>query len=133
MIEVSAEAAKLAIPEYEYHVTDKFSSGSTDMGDLCCVMPVVHPYAGGTQGRSHGNNYEVVDPVAACVGSAKLQLGMLLLLLKDEGKRAKQIVADYKPLFASKEAYLEFMDSLNKEGDRIVYNEDETVAKVDLR
>ena len=133
LIEVSAEAAKLAIPEYEYHVTDKFSSGSTDMGDLCCVMPVVHPYAGGTQGRSHGNNYEVVDPVAACVGSAKLQLGMLLLLLKDEGKRAKQIVADYKPLFASKEAYLEFMDSLNKEGNRIVYNEDETVAKVDPR
>ena len=57
----------------------------------------------------------------------------MLLLLEDEGKRAKEIVADYKPLFASKEAYLEFMDSLNKEGDRIVYNEDETVAKVDLR
>ena len=133
LMELSAEAAKLAIPEYEYHVSDKFSSGSTDMGDLCCVMPVVQPYAGGAQGRSHGNNYEIVDPVAACVGSAKLQLSMLLLLLQDEGKRAKEIIADYKPLFDSKEAYLAYMDSLNSSGDRIVYNEDETVAQVNLK
>ena len=133
LIALSAEAAKLAIPEYEYHVSDTFSSGSTDMGDLCCVMPVVHPYAGGAQGRSHGNNYEIVDPVAACVGSAKLQLSMLLLLLQDEGKRAKEIIADYKPLFDSKEAYLAYMDSLNSSGDRIVYNEDETVAQVNLK
>ena len=103
------------------------------MGDLCCVMPVVQPYAGGAQGRSHGNNYEIVDPVAACVGSAKLQLSMLLLLLQDEGKRAKEIIADYKPLFDSKEAYLAYMDSLNSSGDRIVYNEDETVAQVNLK
>lgn len=133
LIKLSAEAAKLAIPEYEFHISDKFSSGSTDMGDLCCVMPVVHPYAGGAQGRSHGNNYEIVDPVAACVGSAKLQLGMLLLLLEDDAKRAKQIIAEYKPMFDSKEAYLAYMDSLNASGDRIVYNEDETVAEINLK
>ena len=132
LIQISAEAAKIAIPEYEYHVYDKFSSGSTDMGDLCCIMPVVHPYAGGTQGRSHGNNYEVIDPVAACVGSAKLQLGMLLILLSNDAERAKKVIAEYKPLFASKDAYLEFMDSLYKEGDRIVYNADESVAQVNL-
>ncbi|MBQ5865223.1 MAG: amidohydrolase [Oscillospiraceae bacterium] len=132
LVKLSAEAAELAIPEYEYHVSDKVSSGSTDMGDLCCVMPVVHPYAGGAEGRSHGNNYEIVDPVACCVGSAKLQMGMLLLLLENDAQRAKQVIAEYKPLFASKEAYLEYMDSLNKDGDRIVYNEDETVAKINL-
>ena len=132
LVKLSAEAAQLAIPEYEYHVSDKISSGSTDMGDLCCVMPVVHPYAGGAEGRSHGNNYEIVDPVAACVGSAKLQMGMLLLLLENDAQRAKKVIAEYKPLFASKEAYLQYMDSLNKEGDRIVYNEDETVAQINL-
>lgn len=133
LMELSAEAAKLAIPEYEYHISDKVSSGSTDMGDLCCVMPVVQPYAGGAQGRSHGNNYEIVDPIAACLGSAKLQLGMLLLLLSDDAKRAKQIIAEYKPMFDSKEAYLAYMDSLNASGDRIVYNEDETVAEINLK
>jgi len=133
LMELSAEAAKLAIPEYEYHISDKVSSGSTDMGDLCCVMPVVQPYAGGAQGRSHGNNYEIVDPIAACLGSAKLQLGMLLLLLSDDAKRAKQIIAEYNPMFDSKEAYLAYMDSLNASGDRIVYNEDETVAEINLK
>jgi len=133
LMELSAEAAKLAIPEYEYHISDKVSSGSTDMGDLCCVMPVVQPYAGGAQGRSHGNNYEIVDPIAACLGSAKLQLGMLLLLLSDDAKRARQIIAEYKPMFDSKEAYLAYMDSLNASGDRIMYNEDETVAEINLK
>ena len=133
LMKLSAEAAKLAIPEYEFQISDKFSSGSTDMGDLCCVMPVVHPYAGGAQGRSHGNNYEIVDPVAACLGSAKLQLGMLLLLLADDAKRAKQIIAEYKPMFDSKEAYLAYMDSLNASGDRIVYNADETAAEINLK
>jgi len=132
LMEISAEAAKLAIPEYDYQICDKFSSGSTDMGDLCCVMPVVQPYAGGAQGRSHGNNYEIVDPVAACIGSAKLQLGMLLILLSNGAERAKQVIAEYKPLFDSKEAYLKYMDDLNKDGDRIVYNDDETVAQVKL-
>ena len=133
LLKLSEEAAKLAIPEYEYHISDYVSSGSTDMGDLCCVMPVVQPYAGGAQGRSHGNNYEIVDPVAACVGSAKLQMGMLLLLLSDDGKRAKQIIENYKPLFDSKEAYLAYMDNLNSSGDRIVYNDDETVAQINLK
>ena len=132
LVKLSADAAKLAIPEYEYHISGNVSSGSTDMGDLCCVMPVVQPYAGGAEGRSHGNNYEIVDPVACCVGSAKLQMGMLLLLLENDAQQAKKVIAEYKPLFASKEAYLEYMDSLNKEGDRIVYNEDETVAKINL-
>ena len=57
---------------------------------------------------------------------------MLLLLLENDAQRAKKVIAEYKPLFASKEAYLEYMDSLNKEGNRIVYNEDETVAKINL-
>jgi len=122
MIQVAAEAVQLAIPEHEFTVRETIESGSTDMGDLSCIMPVVHPYAGGAQGLSHGNNYEIVDPVAACVDSAKMQLGMLWLLLSDDAKRAKQVIAEYKPLFASKEAYLAYMDALNDSGDRIQYD-----------
>lgn len=132
LVKLSAEAAKLAIPEYEYHLSDNVCSGSTDMGDLCCVMPVVQPFAGGAVGRSHGNNYEIVDPIAACVGSAKLQMGMLLLLLENDAQYAKQVIAEYKPLFDSKEAYLNYVDGLNKAGDRIVYTADETVAQINL-
>ncbi len=129
--QVAKEAAGLAIPEYEFTLGTKISSGSTDMGDLCCVMPVLHPNAGGAAGKSHGNDYQIVDPEAACVGSAKMQLAMLLLLLADDAKRAKEIIENYEAPFASAAEYLAFMDNLNKTGDRITYCEDGT-AKVDL-
>ena len=63
--------------------------------------------------------------------SAKWQLGMLLLLLENNGTRARQIIDEYKPQFASKDDYLAYMDSLNCSGDRIVYRED-GVAEVKI-
>ncbi|MBR4288794.1 MAG: amidohydrolase, partial [Clostridia bacterium] len=83
LMQLTAEAAALAIPEYEFKLTDHFGSGSTDMGDLSCVMPVIHPHSAGAKGRSHGSDYQIADPIAACVASAKLQLGMLYLLLSE--------------------------------------------------
>ncbi len=129
--EITSEAARLAIPEYEFKLTDRFGSGSTDMGDLSCVMPVVHPHAAGITGRGHGSDYYIVDPIAACVGSAKLQITMLYLLLSDNAARAKKVIEEYKPMFPSKKAYLEFMDGLATSGDRIKY-EDENTAKITL-
>ena len=131
LIQVTKEAVELAIPQYPFHIYDEIIPSSTDMGDLSCIMPVVHPYAGGSVGTSHGNDYYIRDPEAACVSSAKMQLAMLLILLSEQGKRAYKIIREYKPLFASKEAYLAFMDELNTTGDRIDYS-DPKVAKVRL-
>ncbi|MBQ8309949.1 MAG: amidohydrolase [Clostridia bacterium] len=126
MQQIAKEAASIAIPDYEFHVSDHMGTGSTDMGDLCSVMPVIHPYAGGAEGKSHGNNYRIVDANTACVDNAKWQLTMLRLLLENDAVRAKKILADFKPPFASKKEYLDFIDSLNDEGDRITYREDGT-------
>ena len=81
-------------------------------------------YAGGARGKAHGNDYEIYDPQAACVDSAKWQLAMLKLLLQDNAVRAKKIIQEYKPLFPSKEAFLSFQDSLECSGDRILYHDD---------
>ena len=99
-------------------------SGSTDMGDLSCIMPVVHPYAPGAVGKGHGNDYYIENPELACVGCAKWQLAMVSLLMGNGAERAQKIVDEYQPQFASKEEYLAYMDSLNAEGDRITYSED---------
>ncbi len=123
MLQVAKEAAELVMPDCEFVIDESFGTGSTDMGDLSCIMPVVHPYCGGARGEGHGNNYEIYDPEAACVTNAKWQLTMLLLLLKNGGERAKKIVQEFKPRFASKEEFLAYQDSLNKEGDKIVYLE----------
>ena len=130
MIALAIDALKIALPDEEFVFNDVISSGSTDMGDLSCIMPIIHPYAAGSTGKSHGNDYYVIDPERACVNSAKWQLAMLLLLLQNGGERAKQIVKDYKPVFKSKEEYLEYCDSLCSSGNRIEYSEKE--AKIRL-
>ena len=94
------------------------------MGDLSSFMPVVHPYAGGACGNAHGNDYRICDPELACVGSAKWQLAMLLLLLGKNAERAKKIVEDFEPTFPSAEAFLAYQDSLNRSGERITYRDD---------
>ncbi len=126
---VARDAAKLVDPALDLPVDTPWSTGCTDMGDLCCIMPVVHSYAAGAMGTSHGNDYYIVDPVVACIKSAKWQIAMLRLLLENGAVRAKQIIADFKPQFASAKEFLAYQDSLNDEGDRITY----TDGKAEIR
>jgi len=130
MIALTLEAAQISIPEYEMKEGNRFGSGSTDMGDLSCIMPVIHPYSGGASGTSHGNDFYIVDPEAACVASAKLQLSMLALLLGDGAERAKKIAEEYTPPFASAADYLAYVDSLNRTGDRIIYSDSAAQIKL---
>ncbi|MBR6569363.1 MAG: M20/M25/M40 family metallo-hydrolase, partial [Clostridia bacterium] len=124
MMNIAKEAAEAVMPERPFWMSDGIGSGSTDMGDLSCIMPVVHPYMPGAKGKGHGNDYYIEDPELACVTCAKWQLAMLWLLLSDGASRAEKIVTEYKPLFESKESYLAYMDSLNSSGDRIEYGQD---------
>ncbi len=124
MMALAKEAADRIIPEHGCTVEHTVVSGSTDMGDLSGIMPVVQPYCGGAAGIPHGNNYAIDDPERACVDSAKWQLGMVRLLLENGAERAKEIMKDYQPLFPSKEAYLAYVDGLCRSGDRICYRED---------
>lgn len=130
MKKVSAEAMKLIDPDADLPLDTPWSTGSTDMGDLSCIMPVVHPYAAGAKGTSHGNDYYIVDPEAACVKNAKWQIVMLTLLLQNGGERAKKIVSEYKPLFPSAKEFLAYQDSLNDSGNRIEYKDGEAVIRL---
>lgn len=102
---------------------DVLTSGSTDMGDLACVMPIIHGYAPGAVGKGHGDDYYIADIDKACVGSARVQVELLYALLKDNAARAKEILEGYEPPFASKKEYFEYLDRFDREGDRIDYRE----------
>lgn len=105
-----------------------WGTGCSDMGDICSVMPALHPNAGGAAGTGHGVDFRIEDPEAACVDSAKLQLAALRLLLENDAQRARQIVADYKPFFDSMEAYFAYIDSLYMEKQAVSYDENGTVT-----
>ena len=104
-------------------VTEAVGSGCTDMGDLSTLMPVIHPYACGAKGLSHGSDYFIDNPYSACVLSAKWQLEMLFILLSEDGNRAKQIVANFEPMFKNKQEYFDYIDSFERQGDRIEYKD----------
>ncbi|MBQ2765619.1 MAG: amidohydrolase [Clostridia bacterium] len=130
MIELCKEALEEAVPGTPLNISTEFRTGSTDMGDLSCIMPVVHPFAPGASGTSHGSDYSISDPQTACVTNAKWQLAMIKLLLENGAARAKKIIAEFKPRFASAKKYLAYVDSFDSSGDRIEYNDDGTASVI---
>lgn len=130
LIEIAQTAAKEVLPDKTFAHSEKPWSASTDMGDLSCVMPSVHVFAGGATGTPHGKDYQIEDPVSACVDSAKLQLAIIDILLRDNGREAKRVIEEFKPQFDGKDAYFEYVDSISSSGDRIEYTE--SGAKVKL-
>jgi len=131
MITLSKDAAELIFPERPFSCDyTTIRTGSTDMGDISMVMPAVHPYMPGAKGNSHSNHYIIEDPYMACVDSAKWQVGMLYLLLKDNAERAKKIKAEFKAPFASIDEFIKYIDTFEMSGERITYNEDGTASVI---
>ena len=130
MTDIAEEALKLVLPDQEMLRYRVRSTGSTDMGDLSQIMPVIHPVCPGAEGISHGSDYEIVDPVKACVDNAKWQLAILFLLLENGAERAKKVIAEYKAPFASAKDYLDYVDTICSSGDRIEYTEGGATVRI---
>jgi amidohydrolase len=82
-------------------------SGSTDMGDLSQVMPVLHPYMGGARGPGHSADFAIVDPHLGYVQPAKALAAMAVDLLADGAAGARQVLASARPPM-TREGYLAF-------------------------
>ena len=121
LLDVAEEAA--AAVEMPFIRHQEISTGSTDMGDISQVMPAIHPYAAGAAGTGHGSDYRIADGERACVTSAKWQVAMLDLLLRDDAARARDILANFTPAFPSVRAYLDYIDGFACSGNRIAYGD----------
>ncbi|HEY2995128.1 MAG TPA: amidohydrolase [Methylomirabilota bacterium] len=88
-------------------------TGSTDMGDLSMVMPVLHPYMGGATGSGHGADYQIVDQTLAYLGTAKGLAGMVIDLMADGATGAREVLKNAKPPM-TREQYLTFQRGLAK-------------------
>ncbi len=92
----------------------RHGGGSTDVGDVQHLMPVVTFHTGGVKGGLHQVNFDVVDEEEAYVLTAKLFALSAYHLLRDGAKVAKEEVIKYQPKFRNKEEYVEFMDQFNR-------------------
>lgn len=107
--ELMVANAKEAYPQVIIKDAGHFSA-STDMGDVSHLMPVIHPFIGGTEGLLHTAGFKVVDFEAAVILPAKAFAMMIIDLLDNEAAEAKEILANYKPLL-TKEEYIAKLES----------------------
>ena len=106
------EAALSAAPGRTVKRADprSHSGGSTDVGDVEHIQPVLTFNTGGARGGAHTNTYEIYDEELAYVVTAKIFALTAYKLLKDGAAEAKKVKEEYKPKF-TKEEYIAFMDS----------------------
>ena len=89
-------------------------TGSTDMGDVSHLMPVIHPYVGGATGLGHGADYVVQDYGLAVITAAKALAATVVDLLADGATLAGQRISGHKAAMTKSE-YLRFMRGLASE------------------
>ena len=127
MLHMAGEAMKLFFDEVRIN-PDACTTGCTDMGDISCVIPSTQFHIPGAGGKSHGEDYCIADPESAAVTAAKVQLVLLAMLLSDDAAAAKKVLAEHKPVFASKEEYFRTMDSMFLDCQAVTYAENGDVT-----
>lgn len=82
-------------------------TGSTDMGDIAHLMPVVHPYVSCATGKTHGADFRIAEPEHAYLTPAKLLAMTAIDLLWDDAAPARKIIAEFEPAM-TRDQYLAF-------------------------
>ena len=87
------------------------STGSTDMGDISCIMPTSSIGMGGVTGQGHGRTYKFVDKELEFVVPAKVLALTCIDLLYDNAVKAKEIIKNFEVAIDPNE-YTKFMYKL---------------------
>lgn len=85
--------AKLFLPdeEIEYH---KNMTGSTDMGDLSGIIPVIQPTIGGFDGALHSKDFKITDEEFVYITASKILALTVWDLVKDDAKILHRIKSE---------------------------------------
>lgn len=71
-------------------------TGSTDMGDLSKIMPVIQPTMGGFNGALQSKDFKIADKEAVYISAAKILACTAYDLLKNGAKNARMIKENFK-------------------------------------
>lgn len=105
---VMEEAAKSVMGE-DCLVFGSEITGSTDMGDLSCIMPVIHPSVGGFCGKLHSNDFAVANEYTAYVKSAQLLALTAAMLLENGAEKARSVKESFAAKM-TKSAYINYLE-----------------------
>jgi amidohydrolase len=92
------------------HAPTRNRGGSTDMGDLSQIMPVIHPYTTAATGGGHGADYIIQDYMQAVIQPAKAMAMTVIDLLTGDAEKAREVLAT-SPAPLNKKQYLALQDA----------------------
>jgi len=92
------------------HSNERTRGGSTDMGDLGQIMPVIHPYTGGYSGTGHGDDYQVIDYEQAVIRPAKAMANTVIDLLANGAATAHEVM-EKSPAKMTKQQYVDIQNA----------------------
>ena len=100
-----SDAVHTLHPEASVCVSHPFTYGSTDIGDLCAIMPVLQGTCPGAQGGGHTVSFHIINDEKAFIENCKMNALMVIDLLYGDAEKGRAIasakshcmsVADYK-------------------------------------
>ena len=94
--------------ENEKIYEDRDIIGSTDIGDLSHLLPVIQPSSGGFDGALHSTEFHVSDENAAYILPAKIMAVTAVRLLENGAKLGKKIKEEFTPIM-TKEEYINLL------------------------
>lgn len=101
----AANAAEFTTTENIHYGIDMV--GSSDMGDLCHLIPAIQPTMGGWTGNLHAKDFSPTDKTLAYINPAKIMAMTVIDLLYDGAAEAKRIKENFVPKL-TKEEYFNF-------------------------
>ncbi len=110
---VLLHAASVAAPELTAVevAPDAHSGGSTDVGDVQHLMPVLVFRTGGYSGSTHAVDFAVVDEDLYYILTAKMFALSTYRLLKSGAAEARRMVDAYHPRL-TKQQYIDYMEGM---------------------
>ena len=103
-------------------------ASSTDMGDISSLIPSIHAYSHCALGMAHGSDFKIADSEVGGIETSKFIVALVIKLLENNAQKAKYVIDNFKPIFKTKKDYFDFQDSLQKDEDLIIYNDDGTAT-----
>lgn len=97
--------------------------GSTDMGDLSCVMRAVHAHVSGASGHGHGDDYAITDPECCCVMSSEVYMMAVHALLENNAEKAKKILQGPALRYPDKESFFKDIDTFMADRNMVRYTD----------
>lgn len=122
--EIAFKTGTVMVGEDRIKNGNGFDKGSTDMGDLSSVMPIIQPGGGGGAGTGHGADFRIANPEVACLDSTRCITGIACVLLGGKGDTLREIKENYSPVFATYKDYFTFVDAQCTDRELVNYDGD---------